>query len=185
MTANSVAMRHNRIIRALLSGALASVGFASMALGQAVERHPAPLVFGSEAGTLTPSGLLNRHDDPTPFGIALRGITLVDAHAHGAGVTAKGTPGVDTALAGTVAQNAVLTAALAKFVGQPLSYALIAQIETEVTQFYRDNGRSLVNVTVPPQEITSGQVQININTYVLDRERSKARRFRVISSRGR
>ena len=169
MTANRVAMRNNRMKRALLSGALASVGFASMALGQAVERHPAPLVFGSATGALTPSGLLNRHDDPTPFGIALRGITLVDAHAHGAGVTAKGTPGVDTALGGTVAQNAGLTAALAKFVGQPLSYALIAQIETEVTQFYRDNGRSLVNVTVPPQEITSGQVQININTYVLDR----------------
>ena len=171
MTATIVAARRKRIARAVLAGVMVSAACGGAAMAQTVERHPAPLIFGTVTTALTAAGLLNQQNDPTPFGVALKGLTLVDANAHGAAVTAKGTAGIDTALAGALAQNPVLQAALGKFVGQPLSYALIAQIKTAVTQFYRDNGRSLVNVTVPPQEVSSGQVQINVNTFVLDQAR--------------
>ena len=85
MTATMLAMHGKRATRALLGGALASLAFGGATMGQVVERHPAPLIFGAATPALTPAGLLNRHDDPTPFGVALNGITLVDARAHGAG----------------------------------------------------------------------------------------------------
>ena len=37
-----------------------------------------------------------------------------------------------------------------------------------MTQYYRDKGRPLVSVTVPPQEISDGGLQINVISFVLD-----------------
>ena len=161
----TLAFHRKIMVRALIGGTMALAGGA--ALAQSVERHPASPVFGAAGAAVTLAGLVNHPGDPTPFGVNLNGVRLVDAHAHGAGVVAK-TSGIDTGLAGPTAQSAALRAVLAGFVGKPLSYALIGQIETAVTQFYRDNGRSLVNVTVPPQEISSGQLQVNVDSFVLD-----------------
>ena len=140
------------------------------AFGQTVERHPAPVLAGAQGTALTTAGLANGSQDATPFGVALSAVVVVDAHTHGPGVVRRtGGGAVDTTLAGPTAQSDELRATLAKFVGQPLSYRLITALEAEITKFYRGNGRSLVSVTVPPQEVTGGVVQINVNTFVLDK----------------
>lgn len=147
-----------------LFGGVAATG----ALAQAVEQHPAPVLHGAQTAAITASALESRLTDATPFGVNLSGLMLVDSHAYGVKARSKTGSGIDTSLAGATAKRPELRAILQKYLGQPLSYAVIGAIETEITRFYRENGRSLVLVTVPPQEVTSGVLQVNINTFVLE-----------------
>lgn len=55
-----------------------------------------------------------------------------------------------------------LRAALARFVGQPLTLALIAEIQRTVTQVWRNAGYPFVSVTIPPQEITTGILRLRV-----------------------
>lgn len=135
---------------------------------QAVEQHPAVPLRGQLATSLNAADFVARPGDPTPFGVDLKGLLIVDGHANGGKIVAHGaTSGVDTTFGGPTAQNDALRKVLASYVGQPLSFKLLSEIQTVVTQFYRVNGRSLVSVTVPQQEITSGVVQINVTAFVL------------------
>ena len=149
----------------LMAGALALAGGA--AGGQAVETHPAPILHGPATARLDAAALLRGSEDARPFGVDLSGLMLVDAHQGGAALPKSGA-GIDVSHAGAVAQGAGLAARLRPFLGQPLSYKLIAEIEAAVTQHYRESGRALVLVTVPPQEITSGVLQVNVNTFRLE-----------------
>ena len=161
-------LRRKAIRNPLFGSGLALCLVPAAALAQTVEQHPAPVLFGAQTATLSTTALASHQNDSTPFGINLGGIAVVDAHAHGSAVQPHAAAGIDTSLAGKTAQTAAFRAILARYVGQPLSYKLISAVEADITQFYRDNGRSLVNVTVPPQEITSGVLQVNINTFVLE-----------------
>lgn len=152
----------------MLWGSVAVMGGVCMAQAQAVEVHPAPVLHGAQTDSISTGALETRLTDATPFGPDLSGVMVVDVHANGATARAKTGAGVDTTLAGATAQNAGFRAVLQKYLGQPLSYRLIGQIESDITGFYRDNGRSLVQVTVPPQEVTSGVIQVNVNTFVLE-----------------
>jgi hemolysin activation/secretion protein len=134
---------------------------------QTVERHPAQILQGPQLRTLSAALLADRPDDPTPFGIDLGGLLVVDGHANGGKLLSESVAGVDTRFGGPTAQNDALRKALAKYVGQPLSFRLLSAIQADITRFYRDNGRSLVSVTVPQQEITGGTVQINVTSFVL------------------
>ena len=135
---------------------------------QTIEQHPAPTLQGPQVTTLSAALFADRPNDATPFGVALSGLVLVDAHANdGRLVPTGGTAGVDTRYGGPTAQNDALRKLLAKYLGQPLSFRLLSAIQTDITQFYRDNGRSLVSVTVPQQEITGGVVQVNVTAFVL------------------
>ncbi len=159
-------------LRKTLSHALAAGGLVlaplSAALAQGVEEHPAPIATGPQVTTLSAELFANRPDDPTPFGVTLGGLMLVDAKANGGKLVAKGgATGVNTQFGGPTAQNAALQRRLARYIGQPLSFRLLSEIQAEITKFYRENGRSLVSVTVPQQEITGGVVQINITAFVL------------------
>ena len=152
---------------ALAVGGLAVASPAILA-AQTVEEHPAPIASGPQVTTLNAEIFANRSDDPTPFGVNLAGLVLVDAKANGGKLVSKGgTTGIDTQFGGPTAQNDALRRRLAKFVGQPLSFRLLSEIQADITKFYRENGRSLVSVTVPQQEITGGVVQINITAFVL------------------
>ena len=153
------------LARKRLGISVALILWAPLALAQAVEKHPAPILHGTGATRLDAGALLQGSTDATPFGVGLSGIMLVDAHENGA-ARAKTGPGVDIAQAGPTARG--IAAKLSPFVGQPLSYKLISEIEAAVTQHYRENGRSLVLVTVPPQEITTGVLQVNVNTFRLE-----------------
>lgn len=147
-----------------IGGAILS---APMAFAQAVERHPAPILHGTGTARLDAGALAQGSTNATPFGVDLSGIMLVDAHGNGA-ARAKTGAGIDTSGADAVARRSGLAARLRPFLGQPLSYKVISEIEAAVTAHYRENGRSLVLVTVPPQEITSGVLQVNVNTFRLE-----------------
>ena len=126
------------------------------------------IVRGPQAYTLDAQMFANQPGDARPFGVMLTGLLIVDAHANGGKLLSNDAAGgINTRFGGPTAQNAALRAVLAKYVGQPLSFKLLSAIQTDVTQFYRDHGRSLVSVTVPQQEITSGIVQVNVTTFVL------------------
>ena len=158
---------HKGLACALLLGAL-MMGGSDRAQAQTVEENPAPLLLGQQVTSLNAAAFASRPDDPTPFGVALSGLVLVDGKVNGGKlVRHSGNGGIDTSFGGPTAQNDALRRLLAKYVGQPLSFRLLSAIQTDVTQFYRDNGRSLVSVTVPQQEITSGVVQINVTAFVL------------------
>lgn len=152
----------------MLYGTVALIGGACMLHAQAVEMHPAPVLHGPQTESISAGALETRLTDPTPFGPDLSGLFVVDAHANGGSARAKTGAGVNTSLAGVTAQSAGFRAVLQKYLGQPMSYKLIGQIEVAITKYYRDNGRSLVQVTVPPQEVTSGVLQVNVNTFVLE-----------------
>ncbi|MCW1920272.1 hypothetical protein NX862_16045 [Rhodobacter sp. KR11] len=144
---------------------------AHVAQSQAIEEHPAPILHGPALTQLEAGALLRGSTDATPFGVNLSGLMVVDAHEGAAAQTKNGAPtktgtGIDLTRAGPVASG--LQAALAPFVGQPLSYKAIAAIEAAITRHYRENGRALVLVSVPPQEITAGVLQVNVNTFRLE-----------------
>ena len=162
-----VTLHHGKLTSALLIGTTALLTAISLA-AQTVEQHPAPVLAGPQVTTLNAGLFASRPDDPAPFGVALSGLLLVDAHANGGKLLPRtGTSGVNTSFGGPTAQNSALRNLLTPYVGQPLSFRLLSRIQTDITQFYRDNGRSLVSVTVPQQEITGGVVQINVTAFVL------------------
>lgn len=160
--------RRRAAIMPMLCGTMALAVAVPQVQAQAVEQHPAPVVTGAQVASISTQALETRLTDGTPFGVSVAGLMVVDSHANGTQARAKIGAGINTALAGQTAQTAEFKALLRKYVGQPLSYKLIGAIEAEVTKYYRDHGRSLVLVTVPPQEITSGVVQLNVNTFVLE-----------------
>lgn len=150
----------------LLAGV--SVGLCgSPVYAKGVEQHPAPVLVGKQVTSISTGALKHHRKDATPFGMNLSGLMIVDVHAHGASARAKSGPGIDLSHAGTTARDPALRAMMQKFVGRPLSYKLISQIETKITNFYRNHGRSLVQVTVPPQEVTSGVLQVNVDAFIL------------------
>ena len=144
--------------------ALSATGFQA----QTVERHPAVALQGQQTASLNAAAFAARPGDPAPFGLDLNGLLIVDSHANGGKLLRHDAAGgINTAFDGPTAQNDALRRILAKYIGQPLSFRLLSDIQTDVTQFYRDNGRSLVAVTVPQQEITNGVVQVNVTAFVL------------------
>lgn len=96
---------------------------------------------------------------------ALEGI-LVHAEPDNvvkAGVTTKGIDA--SALSGSDA--AALNKALQPFIGKPLKQSDLAAISRAAIQTFRDRGKPLVDVTFPPQDVTSGTVQILVMEFRL------------------
>ena len=92
---------------------------------QTVEQHPAVPLRGQQAASLNAADFAARPGDPTPFGLGLKGLLIVDGHANGGKIVAHGaTSGVDTTFGGPTAQNDALRKVLASYVGQPLSFKL-------------------------------------------------------------
>jgi hemolysin activation/secretion protein len=54
---------------------------------------------------------------------------------------------------------------MSEFVGQPFTMADIQKISQKVVAWYASQGHSLMSVTVPPQDISSGVVQIIVTEY--------------------
>ena len=151
---------------ALLAFAFASV--VTQAHGQTVERNPAMALQGQQSELLNAAAFAASPADPAPFGVDLAGLLIVDAHSNGGNILQHpGGGGVNTTFGGPTAQNDALSKRLAGFIGKPLSFKLLSEIQTQITEFSRENGRSLVSVTVPQQEITGGNVQINVTAFVL------------------
>lgn len=134
----------------LTLGAMVLSVLAVQTHAQAVETNPAKLVLGAPKASLSPLEVLDINDDPTPFGVDLSGIIVQDKRLKADALTPA------------------LRADLAPLVGQPLSFQLLSKIQAAITEHYRGLGRPLVSVTIPPQEISDGNVSIDVTTFVLN-----------------
>ena len=56
-------------------------------------------------------------------------------------------------------------AALAPFIGAPLSAHEVAALQAAVAGVYRSFGFPFTSVTAPPQEITTGVLQLRVLTF--------------------
>ena len=92
------------------------------------------------------------------IGVDLNGLVLLDATAP---VTANALGAVRADGLPIVAPEA-LTARFLPLLGQPISAALIADIEAGIVEEYRNAGYPFVAVATPPQEITSGVLNLRV-----------------------
>ncbi len=102
---------------------------------------------------------LLRSDDATPLGVNVQAIVLIGAHAGAKQV--GGVRGVDASQVSGL-DAAALREQLTPFVGRPLSRKLIAEVQAAVAAAYREAGRPFVSVTLPPQEVSSGVLQLRV-----------------------
>ena len=138
-----------------------------IALGQTIERNPAEIIISPQVSSLPgeDSALAGNVADATFLGADLIGIKVVP-RIDAASKKALSSPGLHVGampLLNTPQGRAVL----APFLGRPLSQKLIADIRIAVTRYYRSQDRALVSVVVPPQEITSGVLQLVVMPYRL------------------
>ena len=130
-----------------------------------LERHPVA-VAPSPQGAITINAATYGSDDETPYGVALTGVTLIGendavATAPGKGIVVTSAPEPE----GNSGLRPALTAALAPFIGAPLSAHEIAALQAAVAGVYRSFGFPFTSVTAPPQEITTGVLQLRVLTF--------------------
>ncbi|WP_269585377.1 ShlB/FhaC/HecB family hemolysin secretion/activation protein [Roseibium sp. Sym1] len=95
--------------------------------------------------------------DTTPLGVDVTGIYLIGQGDEVAAQAAEGIGGPASA----VAPDALRTA-LSPYIGRPLSLALAGEVQSTIARVYRNAGYPFVSVTLPPQEITGGVLQVRI-----------------------
>jgi hemolysin activation/secretion protein len=95
--------------------------------------------------------------DTTQLLPALSGIVIVSnpSAVQAGGVTAAGPV---QAQVGTIPKS--VQSAAAKFVGKPVSLASLDQMTKAMVLAYRAEGLPVVNIAVPPQDITNGVLQV-------------------------
>ena len=164
-------MKSTALTALLISSAVNISGVPAVA--QVVEENPAPLIFGKRTSALTPYELVDISDDPTPFGVPLNKLVIVDTRLNGDKIVNRSeiASGIDAKRASNIVQGSDFQGRLAGFMGKPLSFKMIRDIQQEITKQYRSAGRPLVNIVVPPQEISDNGLQINVTTFVLDEKR--------------
>ncbi|UES54438.1 ShlB/FhaC/HecB family hemolysin secretion/activation protein [Roseibium aggregatum] len=147
-------MTRHTITAALVAGlALVSEGsFAQQALernlpaaepGEPVSLDVAPQDFGAT--------------DRSPIGVDLAGVYLIGQSDDVVGRAPKGIGGPAAAF-----DQAALDAVLSEYLGKPLSLALAGEIQAAIARVYKDAGYPFVSVTLPPQEITGGVLQVRV-----------------------
>lgn len=130
-----------------------------IAMAQVVERNLPPEP-PRRAPTIQIGGNdLLKSDDASPLGVNVRAIVLIGPSASAKQrVDAKGVQidqvsGLDAA---------AVRAQLTPFLDRPLSRKAIAEMQAAVAAVYRDAGRPFVSVTLPPQEVSSGVIQLRV-----------------------
>lgn len=132
----------------------------SGARAQVVERNLPPEAEPGAPAIIVPN-LPVDVQDVTPIGPPLRGLVLL---APGEPVRTGAADGLDMSGAPRLQRDG---GALPRFLGQPLSRRLIAEIEAEIARQYRRAGYPFVSVSTPEQEITSGVLQIRVIEFTL------------------
>ena len=143
--------------------ALAAIlGLGGTAQAQFVERNlpPAPPRPGEAIRFITPE--LLKGDDQTPLGTDLHGIALIGVKDHP--LERPRLAGLDLHRVGVINPVAI-EARLKPFLGRPLTRKLISEIQNAITTVYREAGHGFVSVTIPPQEITGGVLQLRVFEY--------------------
>ena len=146
--------------------AVAALAVAALALGVSpaqaqraapIERNLPPVVSGQGGLTIGQQDLAGGTDD-TPLGIQLSGITLIGPKES---VARRSAAGIRIGAIGDINRPA-LEAALAPFLGQPLSRKRIGDIQAAIAKVYRAAGYPFVSVLLPPQEVTGGVLVLQV-----------------------
>lgn len=135
-----------------------TVGLAGMAEAQTTPRNQQGLVRPPAADvTVKPKEpVAPGSADDTALLPALAGVLVVSSPSQ---VAAKAAASGAVAGAGATVPKSVLAAAQ-RFVGKPVSLASLDQMTAAMVLAYRGEGLPIVNVVVPPQDITDGVVQV-------------------------
>lgn len=107
-------------------------------------------VLGQDAGADAPS--------TQSIGVDLSGIVLLGP-SEAVRTSGAGTVTTDGLL---IVSGPALAARLQPQIGRPISEAMIAEIEAEIVSAYRNAGYPFVAVATPPQEITSGVLNLRV-----------------------
>lgn len=150
---------HRALGAAVAAGIAGILVVPAEALAQArgvVERNLPPAVTGG--GGLQQGPLSVPGADDTPLGVNLSGVRLIGLTGK---VSARPPRGITvTGIEGLAPEQ--LDATLRPFLGRPLSRRLVADIQAAMAKAYRGAGRPFVSVTAPPQDISSGVLQIQV-----------------------
>ncbi len=117
---------------------------------QGITREPARPV------ALTPGAVADPASDATVLVDSLNGIVIVNDPAA---VSIGGTSAVGVEVRGDAVPLLVSQAALS-YIGQPISLAALDALTRDMVLAYRDADMPVVNVVVPPQDISNGVLQI-------------------------
>ena len=130
-----------------------------IAQAQVVERNLPPEPPRRASAIKIGTDDLLRSDDATPLGVNVQAIVLIGENAGAK--PASGVKGVDVSQVSGL-DAAALREQLTPFVDRPLSRKLIAEVQAAVAAAYREAGRPFVSVTLPPQEVSSGVLQLRV-----------------------
>ena len=142
----------------LAVGALACAQAAAQTSSSATERN-IPAIDPGPPPELAPPNAVPDEVSDEPLGQDLSAVVFlgptddVVAAEPGVSVDASRVPLLD---------DPDFTGRVARFVGEPLSQRLIAEIQAEVALFFREEGLPFVSVSTPPQEITAGALRIRV-----------------------
>lgn len=157
-----ISARHERgagITCALMMACAVAIAPDRVAQAQVVERNLPPEPPRRASAIKLGTDDLLKSDDATPLGVNLQGIVLIGADANAK--PAVGAKGIDISqISGIDASG--LREQLTPFLDQPLSRKLIAEVQAKVAAAYREAGRPFVSITLPPQEVSTGVLQLRV-----------------------
>jgi hemolysin activation/secretion protein len=157
-----ISARHDRgagIACVLMMACAVAIAPDRVAQAQVVERNLPPEPPRRASAIKLGTDDLLRSDDATPLGVNLQGIALIGANANAK--PAVGAGGIDVSqISGIDASG--LHEQLTPFLDQPLSRKLIAEVQAKVAAAYREAGRPFVSITLPPQEVSTGVLQLRV-----------------------
>ncbi|MGJ8571402.1 MAG: ShlB/FhaC/HecB family hemolysin secretion/activation protein [Hoeflea sp.] len=151
-----------RLVRYFLTGSILAP-LALMSPAGAIERHPAPEPVGSKTSRLPGDGPLADGGDTAPLGVNLKGIVIETS----TGASGSSASGVVVNSDNPLLNSSEFKAELARYVGKPLSQALISSIRNDIVRYMRANDRPLIAVIVPPQEVTTGTLTLVVMPFVV------------------
>lgn len=135
---------------------------ASDALAQAAIERNMPPIPPASVTALPVVPPVTASDDPTPLGVNLKAIVLL-GNADPIVPTQNLVDVSTEKLAQLNTSDARV--ALQKFIGQPLSRKLISEIHAEIARQSRNVGRPFISMSTPPQEVTSGVLQVRVSEF--------------------
>ncbi|WP_456628405.1 POTRA domain-containing protein [Bradyrhizobium sp. URHC0002] len=144
---------------ALIMACVVVIAPDGIAQAQVVERNLPPEPPRRASAIKIDTNDLLKSDDATPLGVNVQAIVLIGANAGTK--PPGGVKGVDVSEVSGV-DAAALREQLTPFVDRPLSRKLIAEVQAAIAAAYREAGRPFVSVTLPPQEVSSGVLQLRV-----------------------
>ncbi|QHO76015.1 hemin-binding protein [Bradyrhizobium sp. CCBAU 051011] len=144
---------------ALLMACAVAIAPDAIAQAQIVERNLPPEPPRRAPAIKVGADDLLKSDDATPLGVNVQAIVLIGANASAKPVS--GAKGIDVKQVSGI-DTADLRERLMSFLDQPLSRKVIAEVQAAVAAAYRDAGRPFVSITLPPQEVSTGVLQLRV-----------------------